>query len=145
MVLYLKETPQLVAHNAPFDMGVLKKRLYSYGIQWMERATYLCTVQIGRSALPGMRPGLGDMCDYYGIELDHHKADSDSHAAGEILLRYMGEGMAVERYVQIINSTYCFSGLIRANEYSIYEGAMKKPEKENSLPRDEQNAISRSV
>lgn len=91
MVLYLKETPQLVAHNAPFDMGVLKKRLYSYGIQWMERATYLCTVQIGRSALPGMRPGLGDMCDYYGIELDHHKADSDSHAAGEILLRYMGE------------------------------------------------------
>ncbi|MBR3017307.1 MAG: ATP-binding domain-containing protein [Clostridia bacterium] len=32
MVLYLKETPQLVAHNAPFDMGVLKKRLYSYGI-----------------------------------------------------------------------------------------------------------------
>ena len=99
MVLYLKETPQLVAHNAPFDMGVLKKRLYSYGIQWMERATYLCTVQIGRSALPGMRPGLGDMCDYYGIELDHHKADSDSHAAGEILLRYMGEGMAVERIV----------------------------------------------
>ena len=53
--------------------------------------------------------------------------------------------MAVERYVQIINSTYCFSGLIRANEYSIYEGAMKKPEKENSLLRDEQNAISRSV
>ena len=35
--------------------------------------------------------------------------------------------------LQIINSTYFFSGLIRANEYSIYEGAMKKPEKENSL------------
>ena len=100
MRCFLKETPQLLAHNAPFDMGVLKKRLHSYGIQWMERATYLCTVQIGRSALPGMRPGLGDMCDYYGIELNHHKADSDSHAAAEILLRYMGEGMAVERSVR---------------------------------------------
>jgi DNA polymerase III epsilon subunit-like protein len=96
----LFERGTLVAHNAPFDMGVLKKCLHGYGIQWRERASYLCTVQIGRRVLPGMGHGLGDMCDYYGIELDHHKADSDSHAAAEILLRYMEEGVAVERYVR---------------------------------------------
>jgi len=96
----LFESGTLVAHNAPFDMGVLKRCLHSYGIQWRERADYLCTVQIGRRVLPGMGHGLSDMCDYYGICLDHHKADSDSHAAAEILLRYMGEGVAVERYVR---------------------------------------------
>jgi len=90
----------LVAHNAPFDMGVLKKCLQDYGIEWTERSRYICTVQIGRRMLPGMKHGLDAMCGYYGIELDHHKADSDSHAAAEILLRYMGEGVAVERYVR---------------------------------------------
>ena len=32
------------------------------------------------------------------IKLDHHKADSDSHACAEILLKYMGEGAQVERF-----------------------------------------------
>ena len=87
----------LVAHNAPFDMGVLKKCLQDYGIEWTERSRYICTVQIGRRMLPGMKHGLDAMCGYYGIELDHHKADSDSHAAAEILLRYMEDGVAMEK------------------------------------------------
>ena len=40
------------------------------------------------------------MCDYYGIELDHHKADSDSRAAAERLMRYMESGAAVEEFVR---------------------------------------------
>ena len=47
-----------------------------------------------------MRHNLDVMCDHYGIELDHHKADSDSHAAAEILLRYMEDGVVVEKYVR---------------------------------------------
>ena len=90
----------LVAHNAPFDMGVLKKCLEDYGIQWKDQAQYCCTVQIGRRELPGMKHSLDSMCGYYGIELDHHKADSDSHAAAEILLRYMEDGVAVEKFVR---------------------------------------------
>lgn len=90
----------LVAHNAPFDMGVLKKCLEDYGVRWAERTRYICTVQIGRRELPGMKHGLDAMCGYYGIELDHHKADSDSHAAAEILLRYMEDGVAMEKYVR---------------------------------------------
>ena len=44
--------------------------------------------------------GLADLCDHYGICLDHHKADSDSRAAAEILLRYIGEGVEVEKYTR---------------------------------------------
>ena len=57
-------------------------------------------MSIGRSELPGMKHGLDAMCEFYGIALDHHKADSDSHAAAEILLRYMEDGVAVEKFVR---------------------------------------------
>ncbi len=90
----------LVAHNAVFDMSVLRQCLRSYGIAWKSTAPYLCTVQIGRRVLPGMKHSLDVMCEYYGIELDHHKADSDSHACAEILLRYMESGVDVSRFVK---------------------------------------------
>ena len=82
----------LVAHNAVFDMSVLKKCLIDYNIAWKPSAKYCCTVQMGRRLLPGIKHDLGDMCDYYGICLDHHKADSDSRACAEILLRYLKDG-----------------------------------------------------
>ena len=46
----------LVAHNASFDMGVLKKCLKDYNIQWKSAVPYCCTVQIGR---PRFRLGDG--------------------------------------------------------------------------------------
>ena len=88
----------LVAHNAPFDLSVLKSCLQHYGIQWKDRVEYCCTVRIGRRHLPGMSHSLDAMCDLYGIALDHHKADSDSHAAAEVLLRYMQDGVDVEKW-----------------------------------------------
>lgn len=85
----------LVAHNAPFDIGVLKKCLVDYGIIWKERVSYVCTVRIGRKILPDISHRLNEMCKYYQIELDHHKADSDSRACAEILIRYMQSGVKV--------------------------------------------------
>ena len=90
----------LVAHNAVFDMGVLKKCLGDYGIDWKAEVPYCCTVQMGRKLLPGIRHNLDCMCDYYGISLDHHKADSDARAAALILLQYMKAGADPERYVK---------------------------------------------
>ena len=90
----------LVAHNAAFDLGVLKSCLKAYGISWKEKVSYLCTVKIGRKMLPDMRHNLDVMCNHYDIELDHHKADSDSHACAEILFKYMEEGAQVERFLQ---------------------------------------------
>ncbi len=90
----------LVAHNAVFDMSVLHACLRSYGIAWKPTAEYLCTVQIGRRVLPNMRHNLNVMCEYYGIALNHHRADSDSHACAEILLRYMESGVDVSKYIK---------------------------------------------
>ncbi len=90
----------LVAHNAVFDMGVLRKCLRYYDVEWKRQVSYLCTVQMGKHFLPGMSHKLDVLCDYYGIALDHHQAASDSHACGEILIKYMECGDCLERYIK---------------------------------------------
>ena len=90
----------LVAHNAQFDMGVLKKCLLAYEIEWKPCAHYICTVQMGRRLLPGISHKLNDLCDYYGIPLDHHKADSDSRACAQILLRYLQSGADIRPFIR---------------------------------------------
>jgi len=47
----------LVAHNAVFDMNVLKKCLRAYRIDWKPYVRYICTVQMGRRLLPSSRHG----------------------------------------------------------------------------------------
>ena len=91
----------LVAHNASFDMRVLRKCLNDYGIAWKPRVQGLCTVLMGRNIKPGISHRLNDMCEYYGICLDHHQADSDSRACAEILLRYMQAGAQPEQFVRL--------------------------------------------
>ena len=90
----------LVAHNAQFDMNVLKCCLRDYGITWKTHVPYLCTVQIGRRALPKMSHKLNALCDYYGIELDHHHAGSDSLACAKILLRYIEDGVDINQFIK---------------------------------------------
>ena len=90
----------LVAHNASFDIGVLRKCLAAYEIPWKSRVPGLCTVVMGRRLLPGIGHKLNELCDYYGLALDHHRADSDSRACAEILLRYMRGGADPEKFVR---------------------------------------------
>ena len=94
----------LVAHNAVFDLGVLKTCLHDYGIDWKPYVRYVCTVQTGRSVLPGMSHKLNVLCDYYGINLNHHHAASDSRACAEILLRYLEDGADIRQHIR----TYSF-------------------------------------
>ncbi len=79
---------------------MLKKCLRGYGIEWRPQVKGLCTVRMGRRLLPGISHRLGDMCEYYGIDLNHHRADSDSLACAAILIRYMEAGADPGRYVR---------------------------------------------
>ena len=90
----------LVAHNAQFDLSVLKCCLHDYGINWKSQIQYLCTVQIGRKMLPKMNHKLNTLCDYYGIELNHHHAGSDSLACAEILLKYIEDGVDINQFIK---------------------------------------------
>ena len=90
----------LVAHNASFDMGVLRKCLEAYEIDWKVQVRGICTVIMGRRLRPGISHRLNDLCSCYGIELNHHHAGSDSHACARILLEYMKDGADPKQFVR---------------------------------------------
>lgn len=69
-------------------------------IDWRPYVRFVCMVQMGRRLLPGISHKLNDMCDHYGICLNHHQADSDSRACAEILLRYLDAGADVRQYIR---------------------------------------------
>ena len=90
----------LVAHNAAFDLRVLRWCILAYDIAWKRSADYLCTVQMGRRLLPDVSHKLDALCRCYGIALNHHHAGSDSRACAEILLKYQEGGADLKRYVK---------------------------------------------
>lgn len=91
----------LVAHNAPFDMGVLSKCLMDYGIVWHRYVKYACTVRMGRRALPQLpNHKLNTISDYLGLTLDHHNAASDTHACAEILLYCQKNGVNIADFTR---------------------------------------------
>lgn len=95
------ENNVLIAHNAPFDMAVLSKCLTDYGLPYPDFLKYACTCNMARHFYKNMaHHGLHDMCEYYNIELIHHRADSDANACAEILLRYIDEGRDVTPFIR---------------------------------------------
>ncbi len=84
----------LIAHNAPFDMGVLAKCIKSYRIDWHEDAQYACTCRMARKAFPHLpNHKLNTLCEYLGIELNHHDAASDSKACAQLLISCLDNGI----------------------------------------------------
>ena len=91
----------LAAHNAAFDMRVLSRCLMHYEIDIPRTAKYLCTVTMGRKCYPSLpNHKLDTLCRCRGIELDHHRADSDSLACASLLLDYMAQGMRPEPFIK---------------------------------------------
>lgn len=81
------ESYPLIAHNASFDISVLRHTLNLYDIDYPE-TNYSCTYQMSREVLKGLFSfKLDSICKYLGIELDHHRALSDAEACAEIAIR----------------------------------------------------------
>ena len=82
----LIENELIVAHNASFDMSVLRHSLHAAGLA-VPRLSYLCSLQLARKAWPHLAShSLDFLSEIHGLELEHHHAGSDSRAAGELLL-----------------------------------------------------------
>jgi DNA polymerase-3 subunit epsilon len=78
---------RLIAHNASFDMSVLRGCCKLRGLV-VPRADYVCSVNLARRAFPYLPDHkLSTVCDHCGIELRHHDASSDAHGAAMIALQ----------------------------------------------------------
>ncbi|HEB12223.1 MAG TPA: exonuclease [Actinobacteria bacterium] len=76
----------MIAHNAGFDMGVLRSCLDSYELDY-PRFSYSCTLNIARNAWPFLKNHrLDSVADHLDIGFSHHDACDDAVAAAKIAL-----------------------------------------------------------
>ena len=96
----LLESSILVAHNATFDLHVLADCISAYGIRTQRYVPYVCTVRMGRRCYPEMCDHkLDTMCHALRIQLDHHRAGSDSEACARLLLDYLTSGLEITPFL----------------------------------------------
>jgi len=78
-IAHLLEGRVLVAHNARFDVGVLRQAFERAGMEW-QRPPVVCTVQLARRFAPLARKrGLATLAGSLGIEVDEvHRALPDA-------------------------------------------------------------------
>ena len=81
----------VVAHNARFDMRVLRATVDHFSLQ-CPAFDYLCTLTLSRRIWPGLKAySLDVLAARIGHQFDHHRALADAEAAGRILLAMMAE------------------------------------------------------
>ena len=85
---YFNNIDFAAAHNAAFDRPVLEACCGHYGIVSPD-IRFRCTLQLSRQRLKLKSRGLQSVSDYFGIELDHHNALSDSLACAKIMINFM--------------------------------------------------------
>jgi DNA polymerase-3 subunit epsilon len=85
LVPLLDGAQHLVAHNAPFDRGVLRACCEAAGLA-VPPLPFVCSMQVARQTW-GVRPTkLSDVCRFLNIPLKHHDALSDAEAAARIVI-----------------------------------------------------------
>ncbi len=91
---YWQDADYLVAHNAPFDRGVL--RGCSLAARREPPVTpFVCTVRVARAHWNFRSANLAHVCAQLDIPLKHHDAASDALACATIALKAMNEGFPI--------------------------------------------------
>lgn len=76
----------LIAHNAAFDMSVLRYSLDDFGVRYPD-TDYFCTVVLARLAWPDYpNYRLNHVARELGVSFQHHDAEEDAFACARIAL-----------------------------------------------------------
>lgn len=96
---YFADT-MIIAHNAAFDINVLRKTLAHYKIS-RPQARYMCSYVLARKVWNNnQKYSLDFLCSQEKIELNHHHSDSDALACAKLLLRE-AEILGCEDFTQL--------------------------------------------
>jgi DNA polymerase-3 subunit epsilon len=84
----------LVAHNASFDISVLRALLSEYQLDWPEK-DYWCTLVLSKASLNLASYTLSSVSRAFGIRHESvHRAASDALTAGNVLISLLAENKA---------------------------------------------------
>ena len=77
----------VVAHNASFDMSVLRKSLELYDMDF-PTFDYLCTVKLAQKTWPNLdNHKLNTLSDFLGFKFRHHDALEDCLACANVMIK----------------------------------------------------------
>ena len=77
----------VLAHNAPFDMGVLRACIHRYDLKW-PKFSYADTVKIAHRVWPELENHkLNTIADHLNVRFKHHDALEDAKMCAAILIR----------------------------------------------------------
>lgn len=86
LLAHLTQADIVIAHNASFDIRVLRAVLDHFNIPCPD-FRYLCTLQLARQVWPELpNHQLSTLAAHIGHEFQHHHAQSDAIAAGKVML-----------------------------------------------------------
>ncbi|MBB6623888.1 3'-5' exoribonuclease [Clostridium gasigenes] len=107
----------VVAHNASFDMSVLRKTLDSYNIPY-PTLDYFCSMIISRNFYSYLENSkLNTINNHLGYKFNHHNASADASASANIVLEIIKE-LKVED-IEELSKLVCFKiGKIHNNDYT---------------------------
>ena len=89
----------IVAHNAKFDYGILKKEFSRLGYNF--ESPYLCTVQLSKVLFPRLDSySLGKLCQTLHIPLtNRHRADGDALATVQLFKLILNKKRNLSEYI----------------------------------------------
>ncbi len=85
-IKHLFENNIIIAHNAQFDMSVLKCLQLEYNLD-IPDFEYLCSIPISTKACSGIKNSLKDRAEYLGIDMgEHHNALDDAITCAKLVI-----------------------------------------------------------
>lgn len=88
------ENQLVIAHNASFDMSVLRATLSEYDIEF-PKLDYLCTVKIAQKVWPDLHKHTLDVVsNHLNFKFKHHDAYDDARACANIMVKSCNQASA---------------------------------------------------
>lgn len=116
----LIENQFLIAHNAGFDMSVLRRTLEAYQLPF-PTLQYSCSYIFSKKIWQGLPAyDLKTLCNANGIVFKHHRAGADSRATAELALKAFDKAE--------VYSVDDFSEKLRTSVGQLFEGGYRPSE-----------------
>ena len=121
---FIKNDP-LVAHNAQFDMNVLRHTLVAWDLD-VPSYKYFCTLSLSRTLWKGRRSyKLTSLAEDMGWEYDAHNALADAEVCGKLFSRLCGEVL----YNDDVAARF-FSRIYKKGEKHVFPETLESPYKD---------------
>lgn len=124
----------IVAHNASFDIGVLRHGFDAFNMDYPE-FKYLCTYRLAQAIWPDESSHrLNNLGRKIGLQFNHHQAKEDALVCAHLLLNFLKE-YEVDNIDDLLSKMNINFGEIWTNDYNAFSFESKKAYTKSYKPK----------